>query len=93
MSKVNAAIAALLFALAFGAVGNADYADEVSREAEERLARPFRYYLIENSTLAATPAECRRALAHLAEQLEVVMTVNVTRDGVPWFRRTCLVAS
>lgn len=84
-----------LLALAFlglGAVGNADFADELDREGEEKLARPLRFHMIEISTQVATPAECQRALEHLRMHLEVVMTINTTRDGIPWFRRLCLTA-
>lgn len=89
-SREPTLIAAFILIAALGAMGNFDYAEALNAEAEEKIALPLRQgalraKLIDTSTKAATIGECERGGV-----AGTVLTINTSRDGIQWFRRSCL---
>lgn len=76
--RVMTTIAALVFISLPVLAGAAGIED---RRPGERLWA----ILLEDSALPATTAECER----ITKIKGAVMTLNTTRDGIRWYRRTC----
>ena len=84
---IRAAYTALILMLAFGQMGLESEAQALEEDAAEKVMRVRRALLLDNSTVPARLAECDRF------RPDAFITVNEKKDGIRWYRRTCIWAS
>lgn len=86
-SRERHLIGAFILIAAFGAVGNFDYADAISVDADKKLARASYALLLDTSSRPATLDECQRAAPEKGRPARVVSQQHRTNEA--WQKRTC----